>query len=240
MREWRDYGCESVHIFGLNMVVKRIVCLAKSNREGGYCVAGKVLDHGRIGPWIRPIGTVVNDAVAPDTCRFDDGTEMGLLDIVEVRLISHVPSDHQRENWTFDESVAWRRLSKLNRQHVGALVDAKESTLWDIGCSSSSGRNDCVETADAQGISDSLRLVHVEELTVVVDDYPSDSGVRRRVQGRFTLGRNDYAMWIKDEKCESFYADAQPQEATFRNRYLAISLAKDYEGRCYKLIAGII
>ena len=222
------------------MEIKRIVCLAKSNREGGFCVAGKELNHGGVGPWIRPIGTGLDEAVNPSICQYVDGTELGLRDVVEVSLRRHAPSGHQQENWMLDESRPWRKVGELSRKYVGNTVDTDYTTLWGVGCSSSTGRNDCVETSDVYEYSDSLRLVHVEDLTVVVRDYPSESGARRRVQGRFSFGRSEYAMWIKDVKCESFYANARPQEVTFRNRHLAVSLAKDYEGRCYKLIAGII
>ena len=222
------------------MEIKRIVCLAKSNREGGFCVAGKELNRGRVGHWIRPIGAGLDEAVNPSICQYVDGTELVLRDVVEVSLRRHTPSGHQQENWMLDESRAWRKVGELNRKYVGNMVDADYTTLWGVGCSSSAGRNDCVETSDVNEFSDSLRLVHVEELAVIVRDYPSESGTRRRVQGRFRFGRSEYAMWIKDAGCESFYANAEPVETTFRNRYLAISLAKDYEGRCYKLIAGII
>ena len=222
------------------MVTKRIVCLAKSNRDGGFCVAGKELAYGRVGQWIRPIGASDNEAVDPDTCQLVDGTELALLDIVELRLRRRVPSGHHAEDWLFDDSVTWRRVGKFNRHHIGTLVDAEDSTLWGVGCSTSTGRNDCVSEDDIPDMTDSLRLVRVDELTVVVDDYPSESGTRRRVQGRFNLGWNDYAMWIKDAKCESFYENSLPVETTFKNRYLSVSLTKDFEGRCYKLIAGII
>ena len=86
-----------------------------------------------------------------------------------------------------DESRAWRKVGELDRKYLGNMVDADYTTLWGVGCSSSSGRNDCVETSDVDEFSDSLRLVHVENLTVVVRDYPSESGTRRRVQGRFRL-----------------------------------------------------
>lgn len=222
------------------MVTKRIVCLAKSNRDGGFCVAGKELAHGRVGPWIRPIGSIGSEAVDPDTCQSIDGTDLSLLDIVELRLRHRVPSEHHTEDWLFDDSMDWRRVGRLNRKIVETFVDESASTLWGIGCSTSHGHNDCVSDTDILNIADSLRLVRVDELTVVANDYPSESGTRRRVQGRFTYGENRYAMWIKDAKCESHFVNSPPDEVTLHNRYLAVSLTKDYEGRCYKLIAGII
>ena len=222
------------------METKRIVCLAKSNRDGGFCVAGKELAHGRVGPWIRPIGAFDNEAVDPATCQLIDGTELALLGIVEMRLRHRVPSEHHSEDWLFDDAVTWRRVGKINPKHTASFVDAQYSSLWGVGCSTSTGRNDCVSEDDIPDMTDSLRLVRVDELTVVADDHPSESGSRRRVQGRFNYGGNYYAMWIKDAKCESFYENSPPVETTFKNRYLSVSLTKDYEGRCYKLIAGII
>lgn len=222
----------------------RIICLAKSRRPGGYCVAGKELMYGRIGSWIRPIGSGEDDAVDPALCVYGGNQELRLLDIVELNMFQNRPSGHQTENWTFDESDTFKRMGSFRRDQVSSLVDGGEQTLWSMGFNTTAGCNDVVPTALASGFSDSLRLIRVSQLVLKADDYPSGSGARRRIQGRFEYNGNEYALWVTDVDCVNFYAGSGKEERTFSNRYLAISLTLpfnlDTDERCYKLIAGII
>lgn len=222
------------------MVVKRVICLAKSWRPGGYCIAGKEYVVGnRIGKWIRPVWSRNDEAVPVDESRYQDGSELKLLDVVDVPLLDFAPTDHQRENWLFNVNQRWVRIGRFNEKLLVSICDESE-TLWENGHNTRQGMNNCVPYEDAKYERDSLRLVHVDRLKIsVFNDYYSPR--RRRVQGQFRYNGIEYKLWITDVQYEDEYKDKNLGNYLIGECYLTISLAGKYEdGRCHKLIAGIM
>ena len=219
------------------MGIKRIICLAKSWRPGGYCVAGKELFVGnRIGKWIRPVGTASNDAVPVWASRYQDRSEVELLDIVDINLRDFIPTDHQQENWLLNTNQRWVRRSRWRKNHLINLCDDVE-TLWENGRNTSQGMNDYVPYEDARYARDSLRLIRIDRLKISVFDHYS----RRRVQGQFRYNGTEYKLWIKDVQYEDKYKAKNLGNYLIGECCLTISLAGKHEDdRCYKLIAGII
>ena len=63
---------------------------------------------------------------------------------------------------------------------------------------------------------------------------------KRRVQGRFRFGGNDYALWITDPDIETAYLKRENGDYDLSECYLTISLGEPYNDHCYKLIAAIM
>lgn len=215
------------------MGIKRIICLAKSRRPGGYCIAGKEI---RTGNWIRPVGSGSNDAVPIGACQYRDGRAVELLDVIDIDLRDFVPTDHQQENWLLNTDQRWVRRWRFDKKQLVSICDESD-TLWENGHSSSQGMNNCVPYEDAKYERDSLRLIRVDRLKISVFDHYE----RRRVQGQFRYNGTEYKLWITDVQYEDEYKDKNLGNYLIGEGYLTISLAGKYEdGRCYKLIAGII
>lgn len=217
------------------MATKHIVCLAKSWRPYGLCIAGKTIEGGRIGQWIRPVDPRNKDAVQTDDITFSDGSQLKLLDIVQLKLLDHVPEVHQTENWTFDKNQKLKLVGECDRGRLRMTTD-HVNDLWPNGSRSSIGLNNRVESMDVVRIGDSLRLIRVEALTLNVYEYRDE----KRVKGTFDYSGVKYTMQIKDVECEEWAEKQELGDYHLGTRYLTISLAGEFHGHCYKLIAGIM
>lgn len=218
------------------MEIKRVICLTKSRRPGGYCIAGKEIRSGRIGNWIRPVGDGNTEAVPVRASRYQDGSEVELLDVIDINLRDFVLIDHQQENWLLNTNQKWIYRGRFNKKLLLRLCDESE-TLWENGHNTRQGMNDYVPYEDARYERDSLRLIRVDRLKISVFDHYE----RRRVQGQFRYNGAEYKLWITDVQYEDEYKVKNFGNYLIGECYLTISLAgKHKDGRCYKLIAGII
>ena len=104
-----------------------IICLANSRKHGGRCVAGLQTDG--LG-WLRPVGMLAGGTIYPPHYTLNDGTEAGLLDVIQVGVGAHRPAPHQPENWVID-GTTWALLARPlpdNLTHVlaNAIVSSPE------------------------------------------------------------------------------------------------------------------
>ena len=76
--------------------VHQLLCLAKSWKNGGFCIAGKNDNN----QWVRTItANPSNNAI------FHHGNAIQPLDFFQATTINHAPQGHQTENHIIDESV---------------------------------------------------------------------------------------------------------------------------------------
>lgn len=112
------------------------VVLAKSYKPGGRCIAGKLAtlqgnNTLQIGAWVRPVpndGTG-HSSLSEEMYRYEDGSEVRVLDVVEVGKVSTTAVPGQPENFVFDESKPWRKLTTLRADSITNILDPVES-LW--------------------------------------------------------------------------------------------------------------
>ena len=113
--------------------------------------------------------------------------------------------------------------------------------LWIDGHSTRLGLNDRILLEEAESVSDSLRLIHVEWLTLAVFESGDAFGnPKRRVQGQFTHAGKRNKLWVTDPKYERAYLAKLDGTYEMGKCYLTISLGEPFEDACYKLIAAII
>ena len=222
-------------------IVKRIVCLANSRKFGGRCVAGKEINpNGTLGVWVRPVTDHGNGEVPNWECQYPDGTEPKVLDVLDIPLLGHVPKDYQRENWELDPAQPWKKVRGVTFEQAARLLDPLVP-LWESGHSTRTGLNDRVPLQTAVSLTDSLRLVKVNNLTLSVFAPGEGFGVpKRRVQGRFRHNDVDYWIWVTDVTCEKEYLGKPDGEYSLGQAYLTVSLGELYEEYAYKLIAAVI
>ncbi len=222
-----------------------IVCLASSRKRAGRCIAGLRLDGEG---WVRPVAPEGDGALRPRQCRLRDGSEPRVGDLLSVSLVAPAPKPHQPENWLI--AGGWRTLwqpSLRRNSHAapGAVTAALEAAL-DPGPSLLGSTRDCHDEA-AFSVSPapaSLALVQPEDLCWRVITAP---GSRRKVRAVFRLGDARYDLALTDPAWEERMKALPP------GRYgapavglgpddrvlLTVSLAEPWNGRCYKLIAGV-
>ncbi|ONM43001.1 hypothetical protein BXT89_15200 [Halopseudomonas pachastrellae] len=166
---------------------KDILVLAKSWKEGGFCIAGLELTRTQSGSrmlthnWIRPVlpkadGSMTG-AIPHELCA-----SVSVLDIVTLDGMVHAPTAMQPENWlvpAHDMSVSGCvqkpvLLQRFAHEHGGIWHDAR--TL----------RDDQVAADTPVGASGSLRLIAPADLVFSLQLNESSTGIKRRISAAFT------------------------------------------------------
>lgn len=110
---------------------KKIVILAKSIKNGHFCIAGKDLTTGE---WIRPVSDKDGSAITREQSKLTfQGASAEPLDCtvfhnVEIDFLQHSPLDFQPENYVISERP-WIQHYKFNPNNIFELLDNPE-TLW--------------------------------------------------------------------------------------------------------------
>lgn len=215
---------------------RRIVCLANSKKMSGRCVAGLEVVGSKLGGWIRPVSARQTEEVSLDERRYENGQDVQLLDIVDIRFIEARPHACQVENHLIDDTEHWRFIGRFES---GKLVDhaIRSGPLWLDVSSSYSGVNDRIPVADADHLDHSLKLVQPEALRILVG-----RGYRKRqVRAAFELEKLQYNFGVTDTKIEARYLAMKDGEYAYPAKAVAcISLGEPFEGYRYKLVASII
>lgn len=213
------------------METKTFICLAKSIRDGAYCIGGKELISARfIGRWFRPVDRNT-DAVS--------GYEVELIrlfDIVSCNVEEYAPIATQPENWMLAENPAWRRIKPFPRRYYSLLLDTP-NTLWGYGYSSSLGINDKVPELEAIKFNSSLLFVFVSDarLSMVHDEARN----YRRVRMDFHYNNIAYNFVVTyNVLSRQYWNQLFDGPVSLPPCYLTLSLAKQYYGNCYKLVVG--
>ena len=218
----------------LDGLVKRIVCLANSNKPGGSCVAGKeLLANGSVGEWIRPVSGRGSGAVSRHEQQYENGSAPQLLDVIDIPVLDAKPKDHQQENWLLDSRCRWTRIRKANSAELVQMLDPV-SPLWIDGYGN---MHDRIPVTLACALEDSLRLIKVDSWDIEV----SEQGVK----GHFRYVMKDYGLRITDPAYKS-YKQLREGSHPIGESYLTISLGEPFQSSytgswdCYKLIAAVV
>jgi hypothetical protein len=219
---------------------KTIVCFANSRKPGGRCVAGREVDGGQLGSWIRPVSVRTGQEISWDERHYNDGRDPALLDIIEIPLISAQPQHHQIENHLIDPQYYWQKRGTVSWQRIQSAVETVGGPLWRNGFSSSNGENDRVPEAQAHTLGRSLYLVRPEQLVLHV---ATEGGVfgppRRRVRAAFQLEGNGYRIVVTDPIVEAECLREPDGQYEVEDALACASLSEGFNGYAYKLAAAI-
>lgn len=225
------------------MVTKRLICLANARKHGGRCVAGReLLADGSVGPWIRLVTNRQSHALWAFEYKYADDCEAAVLDIVDVGMLLPLPTGYQTENWLMDDGFRWVKAGTYPLSDLPKLA-CRPDSLWILGYQSNDCENDkmWISQMNRQDVSDSLRLVRAENLTLRVLEQQLPSGrSKRRVQARFVHARDSYGLWVTDPKYEKEYKKMDLGEYPLGPCWVTVSLSEPFRRACYKLAAAII
>jgi len=221
-------------------MTRRIVCLANSRKMQGRCVAGRELNAGVAGSWIRPVSDRPTEEVSEYERQYQDGSDPRVLDIIDVPLIEARPKDYQQENWLLDPQLYWVKAGRLRWEDLSSLQD-RRGPLWINPYSSYNGLNDRIPLVQAIGLHSSLKLIHVGDLELKVFAPGEAFGnTKRRVQAKFTFDGMEYWLWVTDPIAERRYLPESDGEYAVGEAYLTISIGEPYQDYCYRLVATVI
>ncbi len=220
---------------------KYIVCLAISRKHNGRCIAGIEVAQGERVGWIRLVSTREHEEVLEGECRYRDGSNPRLLDVIDVPLIEHRPRRYQQENWTFNQDYYWERVNRMTWDDLPMLADP-ELPLWSNGSSTLNGINDRIHLSSTQDIGNSLRLIRVDRITLSVFAFGEAFGnPQRRVKGTFRYAGDEYRFTVTDPNYERKYLALENGDYLIGESFVTVSLGEPHkDGYCYKLIAAIM
>jgi hypothetical protein len=139
-----------------------------------------------------------------------------------------------------DPDEYWVNIGKVTWNDLGRLAEPA-AHLWINGHSTYNGLNDKVPLSLADGLDSSLRLVHVNRVTLSVFKPGEAFGnPKRRVQGRFRHHGTEYQLWVTDPNYERTFLGKPDGDYELGESYLTVSLGEPHNNACYKLIAAII
>ncbi len=233
-------GRRSLGVVVESRSTKRMVCLASSLKRGGLCVAGRELTGTGLGAWTRPVSARPGAELTYLEYRYESGFGPKLLDVVDVPVLQPDRRGHQVENFLIDRSRRWMARGRLPFARVAGLVE-EPASLWTNSESTSSGRFNCMSSAEAAQFDWSLCLVRAGELWIESRCAGRGDKVFRAC---FDYQGVRYKMSVTDPAVRERF-DVEPAgvyRIGNREIYLCVSLSEVFEGdgRCHKLVASVI
>ncbi|MCI5148863.1 MAG: hypothetical protein D3916_05645 [Candidatus Electrothrix sp. MAN1_4] len=230
---------------------KELVILAKSVKYGQYCIAGReVIRNERklqLGTWIRPISDHDAGALSTSDIMLKNGRSPFLLDIIQIDVIRNINNPTQPENWTVNKST-WEKTGRMRIESIFQQVIETPVSLWnDDFCQS-----DRITTEEyiRNYYNSSLCIIQpkyfVMEISTVYNEFEGRKKKRRR--GKFLYNSVHYDLAITDPDIDRKYFRPFPGindgirkiSMDVTKCLLCISLAPEFNGYHYKLIATVI
>ena len=230
---------------------KKFVVLTRSVKHGQYCVAGReIQEHNpglTVGQWIRPVSDHDEGAVNSLEIMLESGGLPQFLDIVEIEVKRNVHNQTQPENWLF-EKKKWKRTGRVRVSSIFSHFIENPPNLW----ASAHCQPDRINTNEyiTNGYDSSLCIIKpdtfVMEISTVYNDFEGKEQKKRR--GKFNYNGMNYDLAITDPEIDNNYFRSFPSiddgikqiPMDTEKCLLCISLAPEFNGYHYKLIAKVI
>ena len=226
---------------------KRIVLLAAARCFNRYLIAGKEMENGGYGPWIRPVSSSKNGVLGLKHILFPNGRMPKLMDITTIAFKMPDPHYPFGESHIIDETVHWKKNGKLAQKEVSKLIDDTD-TLWINGFNSNNGFNDCIPAKLCkENVFDSLLLIRPEKTVIKANECNGKiggltSGSFRRITVNFLYNGVGYSLESTDIGMENLFYEKPACETITKDSgiMLCVTLNEPYYGFCYKTVVGII
>lgn len=214
---------------------KEIVILAKSIKNGGFCIAGKDVNTNE---WIRPVSTINGGELSNEQSKSyfhnEDGNLVGypckILQKVRINFSEAVPLPYQCENYLIDNS---RWMQNYKETELVRYLDRPQA-LWGIN-------SDYINSVDLNTMNpngNSLYLIQVSNIAL----YVHNAFDRRNRRVSFTYNGLAYDLKCTDPNFDIIIGGNS--RIQFDSAILCISLGMPFspnppEIRHYKLVATI-
>ena len=214
---------------------KKVIILTKSNKNGGYCVAGIDVNTGE---FIRLVSEDNDSHYAlsnSDLIYDDEKTYVEPMDIVIVQLKGKQNSWYQPENYIINDEYYFLKVGTASENEVQNYLMNQKYIFYNS--------QNYIESRELRKQLEkySLVLFRVDELKMWRDKFKD-----RRITASFIYNDEEYRfIKITDQILTEKYYDkvvsCEPSPYTLYNPILIMSLAPQHiDGRHYKLIANII
>ncbi len=224
-----------------------MICLAKSRKHGGVCVAGKAVTSEKAFRWVRPVSASACGALSFGCIQPHNAYSIELLDVLQVPLKGRdTRFSFQRENYYVDPSKRWGKWEfvPFGFDSLAVLEDSPES-LWVDGYHSGKGLNDKVPESVTSGLTSSLYLIRPSNLRLHITEEEKKTSYR----ASFQYHGKGYNLKITDLRFDNMLP-SNVRSLNTEDTWLTISLGLPFETRSagvhsdacrasYKLVAAV-
>lgn len=233
-----------------DMNTKSICILANSIKFSGRCIAGMEVqqtDNGKwrlLKNWIRPLSHRDGGEIGLSESRLDNGEQPSVLDIIDVPLQEKAHVAGQPEDWLIEGNRTWTYRGRFGGGVLEKLVEAP-GDLW----LEFPHRSDRV-SPQYLGVHKlpSLYLIRPNNLSICIDEFTDYNGtVKKKRRAHFDYGGPHYNLALTDPEMQDHYFPAFPNVPTgvlengpSPDSFICTSLAPEFQGYHYKLVAAII
>jgi len=239
------------------MYAKQLVILAKSYKQGAWCIAGREISfnaetntYSVLDDWIRPVSDddEHHGAVSDDHCAYDDGSIPRIYDLVEIDFLEGQVESGQPENELISANP-WRKIGSIRPDGIHNFKQEPDD-IWNEMV----GRDYVSEQYEQQGnIENSLVIIRPENFQIhLTHDQNEYTGqYKKEIRASFDYEGVHYEhISITDPAIRKMLGRQYPDQGgdevvtTLRKGddcYLCLSLGPawtDYN-RHYKLVATI-
>lgn len=232
--------------------MKHMLILANSIKHWpGTCIAGREIisigSNYEIGPWIRPVSSHGEGELSSAESCLASGKQPKVMDFVAVPLSKKMSDPLQPENWLIDKSTRWKSVnSKYAKPSMDLLIEAPQHIWLEPG-----GRVDRVSAGFLKGksLKCSIRLIQVPSLRARFEWNEWDGRYKQRRRALFMYRGADYEINITDPEFSERHRGKFPAKGKPANTftvqppngcYLCVSLAPEFNGYHYKVVATIL
>ena len=212
-----------------------ILCLANSKKYGERCIAGVVMQpdgKGQFFPvrhqgaprWIRPVSDGLHGQVP---ARLAEGVSVG--DILSINSIKACPEGYQSENVYFEKkSLKIVRKAVLTERHLEQLAENDGRYIFNNPRTYLTGE-------EIQNMNRSLILIKAEKIKPF---FSTPYNTRPRI--KILYKKNWYNFPLTDVNFIDRMHGEPLLAAEREGAFLTISLGVPFEGKYWKLAAGIV
>jgi len=236
------------------MTTFEIICLAKSTKIGGTCIAGIKTDGSG---WLRPVSEDGDGTLYRKHYILDSGCEPELFEIIRIPCLQPSPECHQPENWLIDPCAKWTLVGSPTLDQLQSLLNPlilKHSNYPELlGNKYEKISYDSLIEIPSKS---SLAIIKPKNLQWSIISYDN----KKKIKASFLLNGNTYDLSVTDPIWKSQMENLN--EGTYSclrvieeleivnfdpdNFLLTISLGKPFiptgynKKYCYKLVAAVI
>lgn len=208
-----------INVNGGKQEIYTLLILAKSYKQGGYCIAGRefTLDaNGKyvLGKWVRPVTPYLDgkNAISEDISRLNNGKAIDIFDVVKFFSHHKAPESGQPENVIVNEAKVWEWQYSLNYSDILYHIETPISLWLDprrtTDRRSSSGKVDEV-------IEQSLYLIKPSQLEIILsfnyDEYTGE--YKKEIHSDFIYKEVKYTnLSVTDPKVRRMLKNQYPTE----------------------------
>jgi len=229
---------------------KEIVLIAKSVKNAQYCVAGREIlrnsSNLQLGEWIRPISRHDEGAVSRTEILLANLSLPQFLDIIQISVKKRNHTHTQPENWVINKRQ-WQKTGAISIGSISSFVENPDN-LW-IGKGYQTDRISPPDFTE-KGYNSSLCIIRPTAFSMVIStEYnPFTNRNKKRRRAIFRYNEVDYDLAITDPDIHEKYFVPFPGiddalktiNMDVERCLLCVSLAPEFNGYHYKLIAKII